>query len=214
MESDPIDIRRHTMSDAEELPVWPAAERNKQPILDVLRRVLPASGVVLELAAATGQHVEHFARALPSLIWQPSDFDAEHLVTLQERVRRAKLANLLPPLRIDVTEADWPITQVTAIYNANMIHISPWSVTLGLFSGAGRLLSSGAVLVTYGPYSVDGQHVSDSNRTFDESLKSRNASWGVRDIGEVSAVASEYGFSLEQRVQMPANNFTLIWRKN
>jgi hypothetical protein len=202
------------MSDAAELPVWPAAERNKQPILDVLRRVLPASGIVLELAAATGQHVEHFARALPNLIWQPSDFDTEHLATLQERVRRAKLANLLPPLRIDVTEADWPITQVTAIYNANMIHISPWSVTLGLFSGAGRLLSPGAVLVTYGPYSVDGQHISDSNRTFDESLKSRNASWGVRDIGEVSAVAGEYGFSLEQRVQMPANNFTLIWRKD
>jgi hypothetical protein len=202
------------MSDAAELPVWPAAERNKQPILDVLRRVLPASGIVLELAAATGQHVEHFARALPNLIWQPSDFDAEHLATLRERVRRARLANLLPPLRIDVTEADWPITQVTAIYNANMIHISPWSVTLGLFSGAGRLLSPGAVLVTYGPYSVDGQHISDSNRTFDESLKSRNASWGVRDIGEVSAVAGEYGFSLEQRVQMPANNFTLIWRKD
>jgi hypothetical protein len=202
------------MSDTAELPVWPAAERNKQPILDVLQRVLPASGVVLELAAATGQHVEHFARALPNLIWQPSDFDTEHLATLRERVRRAKLANLLPPLRIDVTEADWPITQVTAIYNANMIHISPWSVTLGLFSGAGRLLSPGAVLVTYGPYSVDGQHISDSNRTFDESLKSRNASWGVRDIGEVSAVAGEYGFSLEQRVQMPANNFTLIWRKD
>jgi hypothetical protein len=196
-----------------ELPIWPAAERNKQPILDVLQRVLPASGVVLELASATGQHVEHFARALPNLIWQPSDYDLEHLTTLQERVRRANLANLLPPLKIDVTEQTWPISAVASIYNANMIHIAPWEVTVGLFAGASRLMSRGAVLVTYGPYSVDGQHISDSNRTFDESLKARNASWGVRDTREVGAVASEHGFTLEERVLMPANNFTLIWLK-
>jgi hypothetical protein len=196
-----------------DLPIWPAAERNKQPILDVLLRVLPATGVVLELASATGQHVEHFARALPNLIWQPSDHDPEHIATLQERVRRANLGNLLQPLRIDVTETTWPMSDVTAIYNANMIHISPWQVTLGLFAGASRLMSHGAVLVTYGPYSVDGQHISDSNRTFDESLKSRNPAWGVRDVTEVSAVARDHGFTLEERVLMPANNFTLIWRK-
>jgi hypothetical protein len=196
-----------------DLPIWPAAERNKQPILDVLLRVLPATGVVLELASATGQHVEHFARALPNLIWQPSDHDPEHIATLQERVRRANLGNLLQPLRIDVTETTWPIEEVAAIYNANMIHISPWQVTLGLFAGASRLMSRGAVLVTYGPYSVDGEHISDSNRSFDESLKSRNPAWGVRDVTEVSAVAAEHGFALEERVLMPANNFTLIWRK-
>lgn len=201
------------MTDAVDLPTWPAAERNKQPILDVLLRVLPASGVVLEVASATGQHIEHFARAMPNLTWQPSDYDAEHVATLQERVRRSGLENLLPPLRLDVTEATWPIEEVAAIYNANMIHISPWEVTVGLFTGAARLLRSGAVLVSYGPYSIDGQHVSDSNRTFDESLKSRNPSWGVRDVGEVSAVATSHGFTLEERVLMPANNFTLIWRK-
>lgn len=201
------------MTDAVDLPIWPAAERNKQPILDVLQRVLPATGVVLEVASATGQHVEHFARAMPHLTWQPTDYDAEHVATLQERVRRAGLSNLLPPLRLDVTEATWPIEEVAAIYNANMIHISPWEVTLGLFTGAARLLRSGAVLVSYGPYSVDGQHISDSNRTFDESLKARNPSWGVRDVNEVSVVAASRGFTLEDRVQMPANNFTLIWRK-
>jgi hypothetical protein len=157
--------------------------------------------------------VEHFARALPNLVWQPSDHDAEHVATLQERVRRANLANLLQPLRFDVTETTWPISEVAAIYNANMIHIAPWQVTVGLFSGSARLLQPGAALITYGPYSVDGQHISDSNRTFDESLKSRDASWGVRDTREVNAVAAEHGFALEERVLMPANNFTLIWRK-
>lgn len=201
------------MTDAVDLPIWPAAERNKQAILDVLQRVLPASGVVLELASATGQHVEHFARALPNLIWQPSDFDAEHIATLQERVRRATLANLLPPLRIDVTEGEWPITSAAAVYCANMIHIAPWEVTLGLFAGAARLLQPHAGLISYGPYSVDGQHISDSNRTFDESLKSRNPAWGVRDVTEISAVAAEHGFTLEERVLMPANNFTLVWRR-
>jgi hypothetical protein len=201
------------VTEGTDLPIWPAAERNKQPILDVLQRVLPATGVVLELASATGQHVEHFARALPNLIWQPSDHDPEHIATLQERVRRAGLSNLLPPLRLDVTESTWPIEEVAAIYNANMIHIAPWEVTVGLFSGAGRLLQPGAALISYGPYSVDGQHISDSNRSFDESLKSRNPEWGVRDTLEVSKVANQHGFTLEERVQMPANNFTLIWRK-
>jgi hypothetical protein len=175
--------------------------------------VLPGRGVVLELASATGQHIEHFARALPNLIWQPSDYDAEHVATLQERVRRANLANLVPPLKIDVTETDWPITRAHAVFNANMIHIAPWAVTVGLFAGAARLLQAGAPLVSYGPYSIDGQHISDSNRDFDESLKSRNPEWGVRDTAELSKVANEHGFTLEERVQMPANNFTLIWRK-
>jgi len=196
-----------------DLPCWPAAERNKQPILEVLQRVLPERGLVLEVASATGQHIEHMARTLKKLTWQPSDYDAEHLATLQERVRRADLNNLLPPVALDVTLETWPITEASAIYNANMIHISPWQVTLGLFTGAARLLQPGAVLVTYGPYSVAGQHISESNASFDESLKVRDASWGVRDVNEVSAVASERGFALEERVLMPANNFSLIWRR-
>ena len=197
-----------------ELPCWPAPERNKQPILDVLQRVLPASGLVLEVASATGQHAEHFARDWPRLIWQPSDYDPEHLATLRERAQRAQLSNLLQPLLLDVTIDPWPISEAAAIYNANMIHISPWRVTEGLFAGAARLLQSGAVLVSYGPYSIDGgQHISESNARFDESLKARDPSWGVRDVTEVSAVAKHCGFQLEERVLMPANNFSLIWRR-
>jgi hypothetical protein len=196
-----------------ELPIWPAAERNKGPILEVLQRVLPKHGMVLEIASATGQHVEHFARAMSNLTWQPSDYDEEHLTTLRERVQRAALTNLLSPIFLDATSATWPLTEADALYNANMIHISPWAVTVGLFAGSGRLLKTGAPLVTYGPYSVDGQHVSESNATFDASLKARDPSWGVRDVTEVAKVAGENGFRLEERVSMPANNFSLIWRR-
>jgi SAM-dependent methyltransferase len=196
-----------------DLPEWPAAERNKEPILHVLQRVLPAQGLVLELASATGQHAEHFARALPRLTWQVSDYDPEHCATLAERVRRAGLSNLLPPVVIDATSEQWPVTQAAAVYCANMIHISPWEVTLGLFAGAGRVLQPGGLLVTYGPYSVDGQHISESNARFDESLKEKNPEWGVRDVIQVAEVAQQHGFVLEERVQMPANNFTLIWRR-
>lgn len=192
---------------------WPAPERNKDPILEVLRRVLPERGTVLEIASATGQHIAHFAAALPDLAWQPSDVTDEHLRNLVARRDHAALQNLLPPIRLDVTELPWPVGPVSAIYNANMIHISPWQTTLGLFQGAGQVLPSGAPLVTYGPYSVDGQHVSDSNREFDQSLRSRNRDWGVRDIVDVTRVASEHGFLLEEQVAMPANNFTLVWRK-
>ena len=192
---------------------WPAPERNKGPILDVLRRVLPERGTVLEVASATGQHVAHFAAALPLLTWQPSDVTDEHLKNLVARHDHAALSNLLPPIRLDVTELPWPVGTFDAIYNANMIHISPWQTTLGLFQGAGHALPSGAALVTYGPYAIEGKHVSDSNAAFDESLRSRNPEWGVRDIVDVARVASEQGFELEEQVAMPANNLTLIWRK-
>lgn len=192
---------------------WAAPERNKGPILDVLRRVLPERGTVLEIASATGQHIAHFASELPNLTWQPSDLTDEHLRNLVARREHAGLSNLLAPIRLDVTEQPWPLGSVAAIYNANMIHISPWSATLGLFQGAAAILSDGAPLITYGPYAFGGKHVSDSNIAFNESLRSRNPEWGVRDLTELESVAREHGFSLEERVQMPANNFTLIWRK-
>lgn len=192
---------------------WAAPERNKGPILDVLRRVLPARGTVLEIASATGQHIAHFAAALPNLIWQPSDMSDEHLRNLVARRDHVSLPNLLAPVRLDVTALPWPLGPIDAIYNANMIHISPWQTTLGLFQGARDLLSTGALLITYGPYAFDGRHVSDSNRAFDESLRSRNSAWGVRDVRDVARVAEENGFELEEQVQMPANNFTLVWRK-
>lgn len=196
-----------------DLVQWAAPERNKGPILDVLRRVLPERGTVLEIASATGQHIAHFAAELPHLTWQPSDMTDEHLESLVARREHVGLPNLLAPIRLDVTHRPWPIASADAIYNANMIHISPWSATLGLFRGASEILSPGAPLITYGPYAFDGQHVSDSNIAFDESLRSRNPEWGVRDVSEVERVAQEWGFSLEERVPMPANNFTLVWRK-
>lgn len=197
-----------------ELPTWAAAERNKRPIADVLARVLPKTGTVLELASATGQHAEYFAGLWPALRWQPSDFDPEHLATLRARVAQAQLPNLLPPLHLDATSQPWPLTCADAVYNANMIHISPWAVTLGLFAGASAILGAGAPLITYGPYSVDGVHISESNASFSESLQQRDPEWGVRDLTEVAVVARKYQFVLEERVLMPANNFLIVWRKS
>jgi len=202
-----------TLRDVTELLDWPAPERNKQPILAVLEQVLPKRGLVLEIASATGQHIAHFAKALPLLTWQPTDCSADHLRHLEARRAIAKLPNLRPPLFLDVTREPWPVERADAIYNANMIHISPWQVTLGLFAGASRLLAPGALLITYGPYRVRGQHVSESNAEFDASLRSRDPSFGVRELSEVSAVAESHGFTLEKEVTMPANNLTLLWRK-
>jgi Protein of unknown function (DUF938) len=190
---------------------WPAAERNKQPILEVLTRVLPKSGLVLEIASATGQHLAHFAAELPALQWQPSDCTDEHLANLEARRAHVNLENLLPALRLDVTVRPWPIAHADAIYNANMIHISEWATTLSLFAGAASLLAPGSPLITYGPYAIDGQHTSESNAEFDVSLKSRNPGWGVRDLSDVSRVANDAGFELRERIPMPANNFTLLW---
>jgi hypothetical protein len=192
---------------------WAAPERNKVPILDVLRRVLPPRGTVLEVASATGQHIAHFAAELPDLLWLPSDFTEEHLRNLVARRNHVGLENLLAPIHLDVTELPWPVSTVDAVYNANMVHISPWQVTLGLFQGAARVLSSNAPLITYGPYAFDGKHVSDSNAAFDESLRARNPEWGVRDVRDLERVARESGFALEESVAMPANNFTLVWRR-
>jgi hypothetical protein len=194
------------------LPVWPAAERNKQPILDVLRRVLPSQGSLLEVASGTGQHAAHFAAGLDGWTIQPSDSDAEHLETLRRRVEVERNARLLQPLELDVTQTAPPVSP-TAIYCANMVHIAPWSACLGLFALAGRLLPSDGLLLTYGPYSLHGVHTAVSNERFDESLKARNPEWGVRDVDELSAVAGEHGFALTETCQMPANNLLLVWRR-
>ncbi len=192
---------------------WAAPERNKQPILEVLSRVLPEQGMVLEIASATGQHIAHFAAALPRLTFQPSDCTEEHLGNLVARRLRSGLPNLLAPVLLDVTRERWPVLCADAIYNANMIHISPWQTTLGLFAGASHVLASGAPLILYGPFSVGGEHVSDSNAEFDASLRERDPRWGVRDVTEVSAVAGAQGFLLEEQVSMPANNLTLVFRR-
>jgi SAM-dependent methyltransferase len=197
------------------LPSWPAAERNKQPIVEVLQRLLPsAGGTLLEVASGTGQHAAHFARHLAAWTVQPSDCDPEHLAVLERRAVLEGLPNLRAPVVLDVTQDTVPPLLTDAIYCANMLHIAPWNASLGLFRVAAALLRSGQPLVTYGPYNFAGTFTSESNRQFDASLRERNADWGVRDVDELSPVAEAAGFSLEQTIAMPANNFILSWRRH
>lgn len=191
----------------------PAAERNRQPIYEVLRRVLPAEGLVLEVASGTGQHAVFLAERLVGLRWQPSDPSTDALRSIAAWVEEAGLDNLLSPLELDVRKQPWPIATADALLNINMIHISPWEASEALFRGASQALATGSVMVTYGPYRVDGQHTAPSNAAFDQSLRSRNPRWGVRDLGALTDLASDSGFTLEERVEMPANNLCLVWRR-
>jgi len=191
----------------------PAAERNKQAILEVLERHLPGSGTVLEIASGTGQHVVHFARALPRLLWQPTDVDADLRAAAAARIRAAELDNVCVPLALDVLDPLWPLDAADAVVCINMIHIAPWSATLGLLSGTARLLPSGGRLFLYGPYRRDGRHTAPSNDAFDASLRARNSEWGVRDLEEVAACAREHGFELLDTVAMPANNLTVVFER-
>lgn len=200
------------------LPLWPAAERNKQVILEQLVTFLPTgASSLLEISAATGQHAVHFARALPELQIQTTDYDPEHLSTLRERVARVGLENLLEPLHLDVTEDDWdlpaPANAPSCIYNANMMHIAPIEAAQGLFRGAGRLLNPGARLITYGPYLIDGKPTSESNAAFDQSLRGRDSRWGIRDMATLDQFAAAAGLQRQHTVPMPANNFLLVWDK-
>lgn len=201
-------------SDEYGLPVWPAPERNKQPILERLLEVVPpGGGIWLEIAAATGQHAVHFAPHFSSYVYQPSDVDEKHLATLIKRQLVSKIINLRPPVRLDVTDEVWPIKRADVIYCANMIHIAPWEVSMGLFRWAGRLLARGKLLITYGPYMFDGQHTSESNEQFDASLKGRNPAWGVRDVNALDKLAHASGLVRRDAISMPANNFLLVWDK-
>jgi hypothetical protein len=191
----------------------PAAERNRDPILSVLRRVLPPSGIVLEIASGTGQHSAFFSKHLQSLHWQPSDMTADALASIHAWVEAESRTNLLAPIELDVRQAAWPIEEANAVLCINMIHISPWETSEALFAGAERLLREGAPLVTYGPYRLHGTHTAPSNAAFDENLRARDPRWGVRDIDDLTELATRTGFELEERVDMPANNMTLIWRR-
>ncbi len=191
----------------------PAAERNRQAILDVLRRVLPSAGLVLELASGTGQHAVFFSEQLPTLRWQPSDASADALQSIAAWVEEVERANLLPPIELDVRSPRWPVARADALICINMIHISPWESTEALFRSAADLLAAGSPLITYGPYRLHGEHTAPSNAAFDQSLRSRNARWGIRDIDELTELAGRIGFTLQERVDMPANNMTLIWTR-
>lgn len=192
---------------------YPSADRNKEPILAVLRRVLPPGGGVLEVASGTGQHILHFAQALPRLAWQPSDPEVIHRAAIQERIDAIKLANLAPPLVLDVLDRPWPVGRVDAIICINMIHIAPWPAALALLQEAGKLLPAGGVLYLYGPYRRKGHITAPSNDAFDEDLRRRNPEWGVRNLEDVAEHAREHGLLLDEVVAMPANNLSVIFRR-
>jgi SAM-dependent methyltransferase len=192
---------------------WPAAERNKQPILEVLQRVAPRAGTVLEIASGTGQHAAHFAAALPHLLFQPTDVDDANLASIEEWRRESGLGNLLAALRLNVCDEPWPVGEVQLVYNANMVHIAPWECAVGLFRGAARHLTPDGVLFLYGPFRIAGAHTAPSNQSFDDDLRRRDARFGVRDLEDITSLAREHGLELTERVEMPANNQSLLFRR-
>lgn len=190
-----------------------AAQRNRQPILDVLARVLPEHGLVLEIASGSGEHALHFARNLPALRWQPSDPDADSRRSIDAHAAAEPCPNLLPALDLDVTAAAWPIGAADAMVCINMVHISPWSASKGVFAGAARLLPPAGILYLYGPYKRNGHHTAPSNEVFDASLRQRNNAWGVRNLEDLTALGAETGLALRDIVGMPANNLSLVFAK-
>ncbi|HTV29854.1 MAG TPA: DUF938 domain-containing protein [Xanthobacteraceae bacterium] len=191
----------------------PHVVRNRDPVLEVLRRILPPTGLVLEVASGSGEHLAYFAAKLPALMWQPTDPDPEALASIAAHRADAALPNLLEPLNLDVTAQQWPVLRADAVMCCNMIHISPWASTEGLLAGAARTLPLGGLLYLYGPYKIGGEHTAPSNRDFDLDLRARNPAWGIRDLDDVTAMAERHGLKLAETVPMPANNLSVIFRR-
>ncbi|NKB59464.1 MAG: DUF938 domain-containing protein [Alphaproteobacteria bacterium] len=193
----------------------PATLRNRNAILDVLQRVLPPTGLVLELNSGTGEHAAFMAPRLAPRQWQPSDIDSAALASIAAHTAETDAPNLLPPVEIDVTTQDWPIEEAAAVVSANMIHIAPWKACLGLLDGAARILPEGdGILYLYGPFKRNRMHTAPSNEAFDQSLRSQDPRWGVRDLEDVIAEAENRGFHLAETVEMPSNNLSVIFRKH
>jgi SAM-dependent methyltransferase len=191
----------------------PSADRNKSPILEVLSQVLPARGLALEIASGTGQHVTHFAAALPGLVWQPSDPEAPMRASIDARVRAAGLGNVRAAIALDAGKPRWPIDSADAVVCINMLHIAPWAAALGLMAGAAAVLSDDGLLFLYGPYRRDGRHTSPGNARFDDDLRGRDPEWGLRDLDDVRAAAASCGLALQRIIEMPANNLSLVFRR-
>jgi len=190
-----------------------ACERNKGPILEILQRVFSDSSRVLEIASGTGMHAVHMAQSLPHLVWQPTDTSTAAIDSIRAWCELQPSANLQAPIELDVRSEAWPVTAVDAIFNANMIHISPWATTEGLLAGASRVLPEGGLLAMYGPYKINGAHTAPSNAQFDQSLRARDPSWGVRNLEEVMTLAISHDLHFIERVQMPANNQVVVFRR-
>src|ERR1700761_1326287 len=191
----------------------PATARNREPILAVLERVLPPSGLVLEISAGTGEHAAFLAAALPQITWQPTDRDERSLLSIAAHREAAGQGNLRPPLILDATAPVWPVAEANAVVCINMIHIAPWAACAGLMAGAARTLPAGGVLFLYGPYKEGGAHTAESNRRFDLDLQLRDPSWGVRNLEDVIALAAEHGLHHTETVTMPANNRSVVFTK-
>jgi SAM-dependent methyltransferase len=195
----------------ESLPYSEACERNKAPILGVLREILASQTRVVEIGAGTGQHAVHFAQYLRHLTWQPTD-RSEYLPGLAARIAAEGTPNLLAPLELDVLLIDWPPLSADAVFSANTLHIMDWRMVEGFFRGVGRLLAGGGTLAVYGPFRHGGRFTSDSNAAFDRMLRERDAASGIRDFEAVDALAAEAGLEFQQDFPMPANNELLVWR--
>jgi hypothetical protein len=191
----------------------PATQRNREAILAVLRDVLPAEGLVLEVASGSGEHAVHFAAAFPDLVFQPSDPDPAALASIDAWARDSRLPNLKPAMRLDATAREWPLARAGAILCINMVHISPWAATEGLIRHAAGLLATGAPLYLYGPYRQSGVPLAPSNAVFDDSLRRRNPKWGLRELDAVAALAAAAGFGGPQVTAMPANNLSVVFRR-
>ncbi len=208
----------------------PATERNREPILEVLLRVLPPWGTILEVSSGTGEHAAFFAPRLSPRKWLPSDPNPQARASIASWRTHSPSDNLYPPLDLDVRAPVWPVEAATlpewlnrsdfdasplvAIANINMIHIAPWSACLGLMAGAGRLLPPGGILYLYGPFKQGGEHTSPSNLAFDEALRSQDPDWGVRDLEDVVAAASTQYLTMLETYKMPANNLSVVFQKD
>ena len=211
----PVALERRGVS-ADQRMFSPSAARNSAPILGVLERLLPTTGMVLEIGCGTGEHAVCFAEAMPNLTWQPSDTDTNARASTASWIKFAGLNNVLAPLDIDVCSTLWGVEETApfdAIVSINMVHIAPWAASLGLFAGAGRLLCAGGLLVLYGPFTRGGVHNAPSNDDFDASLKARNPSWGVRDIADLERVGEASRLSLREMIEMPSNNAIVVFSK-
>lgn len=194
-------------------PFSEACERNRDPILAVLRQAFAATRMVLEIGSGTGQHAVHFARHLPHLIWQPTDM-AGRLPGIRIWTDEAALINLCDPVALDIDEPDWPVQGVDAVFTANTLHIVAWPTVEHLFERAGALLPFGGDLAIYGPFRRGGRHTADSNAAFDARLRESDPASGIRDLEAVDALAVRHGFGLQQLHDLPANNALVIWKRD
>ena len=190
-----------------------ATARNREPILAVLQRILPETGLLLEIAAGSGQHAAYFAPYFPKLTWQPSEPNLESRASIAAWVVHANAGNLNLPIDLDVSTDPWPISKANAIFSSNLIHIAPWDCCLRLMAGAGQILEPQGVLILYGPFIRNDKQTAPSNIHFDISLKQRNPCWGIRDLDQVTKVAKSCGLDFSEIVEMPSNNLTIILKK-